>query len=104
MCADAYAALPDAAVESEASKRELVEQVLGDRVPRFVYDRPKVRAQVGGGAGMGTMGLLLDRGMDAAWLEARFASLFRMAPLDVKGTIRAGRYRFPTTFPIGAIQ
>lgn len=104
MCADEYAALPDAAVESEASKRELVEQVLGDRVPRFVYDRPKVRAQVGGGAGMGTMGLLLDRGMDAAWLEARFAALFGMEPFEVKGTIRAGRYRFPTSYPPGDVQ
>lgn len=104
LCADVYAALPDAAVESAESKRDLVQRVMGGLVPRFVYDRPKVRAQVGGGAGMGTMGLLLDRGMDAAWLEARFATLFRMEPAGVRGSIRAGRYRFPSSYPIGDLQ
>ncbi len=101
LAADAYAALPDALVASSDAKRALVECVLGKLVPRFVYDRPKVRAQVGGGEGMGTMGLMLDRGLDAAWLENRFAELFALDPSEVKGTIRAGRYRFPTSYPIG---
>jgi hypothetical protein len=104
LAADAYAALPDAAVDSPEAKRELVELVLGRLVPRFVYDRPKVRAQVGGSEGMGTMGLMLDHGIDAAWLEARFAELFAMDPAEVKGTIRAGRYRFPSSYPMGDLQ
>lgn len=101
LAADAYAALPDAAVATPDAKRTLVECVLGRLVPRFVYDRPKVRAQVGGADGMGTMGLMLDRGLDATWLEHRFAELFALDPAEVKGTIRAGRYRFPTSYPVG---
>lgn len=104
LAADAYAALPDDAVDSPEAKRQLVELVLGGLVPAFVYDRPKVRAQVGGAEGMGTMGLMLDRGIDAAWLESRFAELFAMDPAEVKGSIRAGRYRFPTSYPTGDLQ
>jgi hypothetical protein len=50
------------------------------------------------------MGLMLDRGIDAAWLESRFAELFAMDPAEVKGSIRAGRYRFPTSYPTGDLQ
>ncbi len=42
------------------------------------------------------MRLLLDRGIDAAWLAARFAVLFQLDPAEVRHSIRAGRYRTPT--------
>lgn len=90
-----YAALPDALIDAPSAKTTLVRTVMGAQVPRFVYERPKVRAQVGGARG-GTMRLLLDRGIDADWLAARFAVLFQLDPAEVRRSIRAGRYRTPT--------
>lgn len=95
LCAQAYAALPDAVLDAPSAKTTLARAVMGRQVPAFVYARPKVRAQVGGTRG-GTMRLLLDRGIDGAWLAARFATLFQLAPAEVRRSIRAGRYRTPT--------
>jgi hypothetical protein len=94
LCAHAYAALPHAVIDAPHAKSTLARAVIGARVPEFVYARPKVRAQVGGARG-GTMRLLLDRGIDGAWLAARFATLFQLEPAAVRRFIRAGRYRTP---------
>lgn len=98
LCARAYAALPDAYIDAPSAKTTLVRAVMGNQVPGFVYDRPKVRAQIGGARG-GTMRLLLDRGIDADWLAARFGILFELDPSEVRRSIRAGRYRTPPTSP-----
>lgn len=94
LCAHAYAALPDAVIDAPRAKSALARAVIGAGVPDFVYARPKVRAQVGGARG-GTMRLLVDRGIDGAWLAARFATLFELDPATVRRFIRAGRYRTP---------
>lgn len=95
LCARTYAALPDAVLDAPHAKATLVRAVMRSAVPAFVYERPKVRAQVGGSRG-GTMRLLLDRGIDGAWLAHRFATLFQLDPAEVRRSIRAGRYRTPT--------
>lgn len=100
LAADAYAALPPRFVAHERAKQELARHVFGDQVPRFVYDRPKVRAQVGSSQRVGgTLRALLDAGFDQARLSARFRELFRFTERDQRGLIRAGFYRFPTTWP-----
>jgi len=100
LCADAYTALPDEFVASEGSKQALVKRVLGDRVPAFVYERPKVRAQVGSSGEVGgTVRALLDRGIDQARLAARFRELLGLSAEEQRALIRAGFYRFPTRWP-----
>ncbi len=47
-CAREYAALPDAMLDAPHAKARLVRAVMGAHVPDFVYERPKMRAQVGG--------------------------------------------------------
>jgi asparagine synthetase B (glutamine-hydrolysing) len=95
LCAREYAALPDAMLDAPHAKAALARAVMGATIPEHVYERPKVRAQVGGAQG-GTMRLLLDLGIDGAWLVERFAALFQLEPAEVRRSIRAGRYRTPT--------
>lgn len=100
LCADAYAALPERFVAHEGSKQELVRHVLGASVPAFVYDRPKVRAQVGSSQEVGgTVRVTLEAGLDQAALSARFRELFGFSERDQRKLIRAGYYRFPTAWP-----
>lgn len=99
LAADAYTALPDGAVEGDEAKQLLVRAVLGARVPAYVYERPKVRAQCGGQGVSGTLAVLADRGVGARELRARFASLFGLDPSRLAGMLSAGRYRFPTEYP-----
>jgi hypothetical protein len=77
-----------------------VRQVMGDRVPDFIYQRPKVRAQVGSSEEVGgTLAALLTQGIDAAQLETRFCHLMGLQPKELKSWIRAGRYRSTSTYP-----
>jgi asparagine synthetase B (glutamine-hydrolysing) len=100
MCADAYARIPSACLDRPEAKQRLVRAVMGDAIPSYVYDRPKVRAQVGGADEVhGTLAALVDRGIDGAWLERRFCALFDLDPPQLRRAIRAGLYRFPTTYP-----
>ena len=100
LCADAYASLPERFVAHEGSKQALVRHVLGQAVPAFVYDRPKVRAQVGSSEAVGgTVRALLDAGVDQAQLANRFRALLGFTEKDQRRLIRAGYYRFPTTWP-----
>ena len=103
-CADAYTALPGAFLEQKAAKQLLVEQVLGARVPRFIYERPKVRAQVGSSADVGgTLASLVDQGIDAPKLAARFCRLFDIDPGALSSLVRAGFYRFTASYPGAAV-
>jgi asparagine synthetase B (glutamine-hydrolysing) len=97
---DPYTALPGAFLEAEGAKQRLARLVMGDLVPSFIYDRPKVRAQVGGSNEVGgTLAALVDQGIDAAELERRFCRLTGFAAADLKRWIRAGVYRFTNTYP-----
>jgi hypothetical protein len=100
LCAEAYAALPGALVGHGDAKQRLVRAAFGDRIPSYVYDRPKVRAQVASASQVGgTLSALVDRGIDAAYLRRRFAELLGAHVDEVDGLIRAGFYRFATAYP-----
>ncbi|HVK88902.1 MAG TPA: asparagine synthase-related protein [Kofleriaceae bacterium] len=100
LCADAYARIPRACLDRPEAKQHLVRAVMGDAIPSYVYDRRKVRAQVGGADEVrGTLAALVDRGIDGAWLERRFCALFDVDPAQLRSAIRAGLYRFPTSYP-----
>lgn len=102
MLADAYAALPDAFVADPGAKQHLVEKVMGDAIPREIYERPKVRAQVGGADEVGgTLAALVDAGFTGERLLQRFAELMHSTPEEVGRFIRAGFYRFTNRFPPG---
>ncbi|MDB4963604.1 MAG: hypothetical protein JWP01_3603 [Myxococcales bacterium] len=100
LCAGAYTALPSGCLERAEAKQRLVRQVMGDAIPSYVYERPKVRAQIGGaGEVRGTLAALVDRGIDATWLERRFCELFDLELPQLRRAVRAGLYRFPTAYP-----
>jgi len=74
--------------------------MMGDRVPSFIYDRPKVRAQVADSAKVGgTMAALLDRGIDSPYLVSRFCHLLGFDEAELKRWIRGGLYRFTASYP-----
>jgi asparagine synthetase B (glutamine-hydrolysing) len=102
LCADAYTALPGGFLASSVAKQDLVAQIMGDRIPAPIYQRKKVRAQVGAGDKVGgTLAALVSGGVDASALFARFAELFRASPREAKAFIRGGVYRFRHDFPGG---
>lgn len=101
LVADAYAALPSSRVEGEQAKQRLARAVMGDAIPEEIYERPKVRAQIGGddGAG-GTLRALLDAGVTRERLRARFAELLGCSAAARDRLIRAGFYRSTTVYPM----
>ncbi len=100
LCAREYAALPAKLACEAGSKSKLVRAMLGERIPEYVLARPKVRAQVAvEGEPGGTLALLVNRGIDQAFLRSRFASLLEIDPHALGELTRAGHYRFSTRFP-----
>ena len=82
-----FLALPD-------RKERLCRAIFGERLPSFVLERPKARAQTGGDRGGGVLGACLQNGVDADWLRRRFAELHEVEePAALDRFIRAGRYR-----------
>lgn len=104
--ADAYLTLPDAFISDPDCKRHLCRELLGTRLPEYVYARGKARAQVGGpGAGGGVLGLCVDRGYDAARLKHRFAELHGVTdPTQLDRFIRAGVYRSAVPWATGTVH
>jgi asparagine synthetase B (glutamine-hydrolysing) len=100
LAADVYTALPAASVGHGDAKQRLARAAFGDRIPSYIYDRPKVRAQVASSLEVGgTLSALVDRGIDAASLRARFAELLSSRVEEVDALIRVGFYRFATEYP-----
>lgn len=94
-CADAYARLPGPLLSRPDVKRRLMQQLQLDDIPRAILERPKVRAQVGSSVAVtGTLAALIDRGVDARQLAARFAQLFDIDAASLADLIRGGYYRF----------
>lgn len=96
-----YHRLPPAFIGGAQSKQALVRKVAGDLLPSFLFDRPKVRAQMGDStARTGILPLLIQNGYGADWLRRAFCRLLnveRVAFLD--RFIRGGRYRCVRPFP-----
>lgn len=92
---DHYLELPDSFLADPRRKDRLSRHLFGDRIPEYVYTRPKTRAQVGDeDVGRGVLGLCLRRGIDAPALRRRFMELHGVTdPAALDRFIRAGRYR-----------
>ena len=92
---DHYLALPDSFLAEPRRKDMLSRHMFDERIPEYVYTRPKTRAQVGDvDVGRGVLGLCLDRGIDAPALRRRFAELHGVSdPVSLDRFLRAGRYR-----------
>jgi asparagine synthetase B (glutamine-hydrolysing) len=92
---DHYLELPGGFLSDSKRKDSLCRSMFGDRIPEYVYTRPKTRAQVGDvEVGRGVLGLCLERGIDAAALRSRFAELHGLRdPSALDRFIRGGRYR-----------
>lgn len=98
-CAQEYGAIPAGAVVTPGAKQLLARRLFADRVPGYVYERPKVRAQAAGEHVGGTLGLVTDAGIDTAALAQRFARVVGATDAEQRGLVRAGFYRFPLEFP-----
>ena len=91
---DTYLALPEEFLLLPDRKERLCRAIFGERLPRFVYERPKARAQTGGAEGAGVLGACLRHGIDAERLRADFADLHGVEDLSVLDRfVRAGLYR-----------
>ncbi len=93
-CVDTYLNLPADFLGLEDRKERLVQEIVGSQLPDYIYRRPKVRAQIGGTRGGGTLAACIDNGIDDAWLRRRFATLHGLGEeRALERFIRAGRYR-----------
>jgi asparagine synthetase B (glutamine-hydrolysing) len=100
LAAEAYAAVPGAQLERPLAKQELVDRVMGSRVPPAILARPKVRAQVGGASAEGgVLAAIVDRGLDGGFLRRRFAALYGLEERQLARLIRGGLYRFTSEAP-----
>jgi asparagine synthetase B (glutamine-hydrolysing) len=93
--ADLYLSLSPELLAAPQAKRHVAGAIFADRLPAYVYDRPKTRAQVGGaGAGGGVLGACVDRGIDRRVLRERFARLHGLDDERIlERFLRAGTYR-----------
>jgi len=99
ICASAYLAVPAGLLEASDAKERLVTAVMGEAVPAYIRQRPKVRAQAGGSEELrGTLTVLVDAGIDSEQLKQRFAALMGCQQAELDRLIRAGVYRFTTQF------
>jgi asparagine synthetase B (glutamine-hydrolysing) len=101
LCVDAYCELPGSVLAEPTVKQRLACEIFGDRIPPPIYQRPKVRAQVGSSEEVGgTLAALVDQGIDAAELERRFSALYGLTAAELKAWIRGGYYRFTSAYPV----
>lgn len=99
LAARAFAAVPGALIDDRSAKSRLARRVLGDRIPKAIFERPKVRAQCGReGEPSGTLATLIRAGIDQNALIQRFMTLYDVDSAFVRGLIRAGMYRAPMRF------
>jgi hypothetical protein len=97
---DEYLRLPGSFIAGERSKQTLARAIAGDLLPDFLFDRVKVRAQIGSSAQpTGILPLLVARGCHEGWLRDAFCRVFGVGDVAfLNRFIRAGRYRFVNPF------
>jgi asparagine synthetase B (glutamine-hydrolysing) len=93
--ADRYLRVPGVFIGEPRFKQTLAKAMAGDLLPGFVFDRAKVRAQIGSSAQpTGILPVLLRHGRDAASLRRTFCDIFKIQDETfLSRFIRAGRYR-----------
>ena len=79
-------------------KQQLSRDIFGPMLPRYVLERPKTRAQVGG-VGGGVLNAFVQAGIDETALQSRFAELHETETTSLGRFIRAGRYRSAVPMP-----
>jgi hypothetical protein len=90
---DHYLALPASFLADPLRKERLCRLMFGNAIPRYVYSRPKTRAQIGDPEGDGgVLGACLAHGIDARTLRRRFAELHRATDSELSRFILGGRY------------
>lgn len=96
-----YLRLPNALVREENSKQNLVRAVAGDLLPPFIFERKKVRAQIGNSKKpSGILPVLLESGRNSAWLKKTFCERFAIKDsVFLNRFILMGLYRFMSDFP-----
>lgn len=96
-----YLSLPAGSLRDAQCKQNLSREIAGDLLPDFVFDRVKVRAQIGSSTDPGGIVPVLARnGFDSAWLRRAFCRLLSIREeAFLSRLVRAGRYRFMTAFP-----
>ncbi len=100
-----YQRLPQDFIGGKQSKQTLAGQIAGDLLPAFLFDRPKVRAQMGDStAHTGILPQLIQRGHDAGWLRRTFCRLFNIeSEAFLDRFIRGGRYRSVRPFSLSRL-
>jgi asparagine synthetase B (glutamine-hydrolysing) len=101
MMAEEFLRIPGDLIDDPRCKQQLIRQVAGDLLPPFVFERAKVRAQVGNAdEATGVLPVLAEEGIDAGWVKRRFCELLRVPDPALLGRfVRLGRYRFATEWP-----
>jgi len=100
LCVEDYLGIPASMLALPEAKQAFVKAVMGNEVPAYVYDRRKVRAQVGSEEDMdGTLAVMIRHGIDSHQLMTRFSELFQIDTAYLGKFIRAGYYRFTSRFP-----
>jgi asparagine synthetase B (glutamine-hydrolysing) len=95
LAVDRYLLVPGSLIRGERSKQKLAKAMADDLLPGYVFDRVKVRAQIGSSTRpTGILPLLARRGYDGVWLRSAFCRLFMIEhQAFLNRFIRAGRYR-----------
>jgi len=102
---DHYLDLPPDLLIEPGFKQRFVKKVAGDLLPPFIFERGKVRAQIGtSGEPDGILPILVDSGHDAKWMRSTFCRIFGLQEEGfLNRFIRAGLYRFLWEYPKGRI-
>ena len=90
-----YFRLPGRAIADARFKQTFAKEISRDLLPGFVFDRTKVRAQIGSSKSTpGILPVLIQSGYDAARLRNVFCRIFKIDNQASLGRfVRAGRYR-----------
>ena len=92
---DKYFQLPGSTIADKRFKQTFAKEISRDLLPGFVFDRMKVRAQIGSaGDTPGILPVLIHAGYDAARLRNVFCRIFKIDDSAfLSRFVRAGRYR-----------
>ncbi|MEM7171632.1 MAG: asparagine synthase-related protein [Pseudomonadota bacterium] len=98
---DEYLKVPSAEIEEPGAKNKLVRAIASDLLPDFLFNRQKVRAQIGtSDEPTGILPCLVDAGYTSDVLAEAWKKKFSIESDNVlRQFIRAGFYRVATKYP-----
>jgi asparagine synthetase B (glutamine-hydrolysing) len=100
---DQYLRIPPSLLVEADFKQRLTKQIAGDLLPAFIFDRVKVRAQIGNSKQpTGILPLLIESGCNLDWMKNAFCQIFGIQDKSfLNRFIRTGVYRFIHEYPKG---